>query len=597
MEHEKIIILDFGGQYAHLIASRIRHENVLAEIYNPDDPEVLENFKNVRGIIFSGGPQNISEESTLRCDPQIFEQNVPILGICFGHQFVNHFFGGKIVNAKTKEFGPTQVEITVKSCPLFKNVPEKSIFWMSHGDEVGIVGKEFESIAKTKIGENAGIWNRKKNIFGIQFHPEVTHSEFGDRVLRNFLNICNVRRDWTIEKFLAENERKLNEKIGNKNVFLFVSGGVDSTVAFAMLTKILGDDRVRGCFVDTGLLRENEVEFVETKLKKLGANLTVLRESETFLRRLEGVSDPEEKRKIIGHTFLDVQQKFFKKEKIGDDWILGQGTIYPDTIETGITKNSAKIKTHHNRAPEVQKLIDEGKIIEPLAELYKDEVRTLGRILNLPNELVDRHPFPGPGFGVRILGAEKNIEKIVKSQDWLDQKFLILPIKSVGVQGDFRTYRHPAILRRETFDLKKLECIAVEKINENHEINRILFTLGENFNGEITNIFVRKSFVSEERVKTLQKADAIVDKNLRTMNLSAKTWQFPVVSIPVVFNGVGKESIILRPIDSIDAMSASVAKLPKEFFDKCAEEILQDKNISAVFIDVTSKPPGTIEWE
>jgi len=597
MEHEKIIILDFGGQYAHLIASRIRHENVLAEIYNPDDPEILKNFENVRGIIFSGGPQNISEKSTLQCDPEIFEKNVPILGICFGHQFVNHFFGGKIVGSETKEFGPTEVEVTESSCPLFKNIPQKSVFWMSHGDEVGKLGAGFEPVAKTAIGDHAGVWNREKNIFGIQFHPEVTHSEFGSQVLRNFLDICNVKRDWTIEKFLAENEKRLHAQIGSKNVFLFVSGGVDSTVAFAMLTKILGADRVRGCFVDTGLLRKKEVEFVETNLRKLGANLTVLRESKMFLGRLKGVADPEKKREIIGHTFLDAQKKFFAKEKIGDDWILGQGTIYPDTIETGGTKNSAKIKTHHNRAPEVQKLIDAGKIIEPLAELYKDEVRTLGRLLELPQELVDRHPFPGPGLGVRILGAEVDVRKTVKADDWLDDKFLVLPIKSVGVQGDYRTYRHPAILRRAAFNLGELEKVAVQKINENAEINRVIFPLGENFDGEISNVLIRKSFVDTERVATLQKADDIVNKNLREMGLYDKTWQFPVVSIPVVFNDIGRESIILRPIDSIDAMSASVAKLPKEFFDKCTQAILQDKNISAVFIDVTSKPPGTIEWE
>ncbi len=595
--HEKIIILDFGGQYAHLIASRIRHENVLAEIYNPDDPEILKNFENVKGVIFSGGPQNISEESTLNCDPKIFEKNIPILGICFGHQFVNHFYGGKVIGAETKEFGPTEVEITENSCPLFANIPAKSIFWMSHGDEVGVLGKGFEPVAKTKIGANAAVWNRAKNIFGIQFHPEVTHSEFGNQVLRNFLNICDIKKDWTIEKFLEENEKRLHAQIGDRNVFLFVSGGVDSTVAFAMLTKILGANRVRGCFVDTGLLRKNEVEFVETNLRKLGANLTVLRESETFLRRLKGVSDPEKKREIIGHTFLDVQQKFFAKEKIGDDWLLGQGTIYPDTIETGGTKNSAKIKTHHNRAPEVQKLIDAGKIIEPLAELYKDEVRTLGRLLKLPPELVDRHPFPGPGLGVRILGAKEMIEKDVSKEDWIDNRFLVLPIKSVGVQGDSRTYRHPAILREEAFDLEKMESIAVKKINESVGINRVIVSLGQNFDGEISNILVRKSYVDAKRVAILQKADDIIDQNLRAMNLYDKAWQFPVVSVPVVFNRVGKESIILRPIDSIDAMSASVAKLPKEFFDKCAEEILQDENVSAVFVDVTSKPPGTIEWE
>ncbi len=608
--HEKIIILDFGGQYAHLIASRIRREGVLAEIYNPDEVDVdFFQDKKIKGLILSGGPQSVYDETSPKCDSKIFNLGFPVLGICYGHQFLCHSLGGEVTAGKVKEYG--RAELTQSNnCPLFKNIPETSTFWMSHGDEVTSLPKGFSICGSTDDCQNASLWNKEKNIFGIQFHPEVTHSTYGSTVLSNFLDICKVQKDWTIEKFLEEESTKLKEQIGDRNVFLFVSGGVDSTVAFSFLSKILGQSRVKGLFVDTGLLRKNEVTFVEKALREIGADLTVLREANYFLEELKNISDPETKRERIGHAFLDVQQKFFAKNKIGEDWLLAQGTIYPDTIETGGTKNSAKIKTHHNRAPEVQKLIDAGKIIEPLKELYKDEVRELGELLGLPQELVHRHPFPGPGLGVRILCSSENIEKIPNDEISAftlqkDKKpFLVLPIKSVGVQGDGRTYRHPAILKKNdnilsngNLDLEKAENFSTKLINHYSEINRCLVQLGQNFEGSIKKINIIKSFVTKDRVNVLQIADDIVTQNLEKMSVYSNVWQFPVVLVPISFNNGGTESVILRPIDSIDAMSASVGKLPLEFFEKVTTEILKDKTISAVFLDITSKPPGTIEWE
>lgn len=607
MNHEKIIIIDFGGQYAHLIASRIRRLNVLAEIYEPEAVTVdFLKSQNVKGLILSGGPQSVFEPESPKCDPKIFEMGIPVLGICYGHQYIMQALGGKVAPGHTGEFGRAELTHDGK-CPIFKDVPEKSIFWMNHVDEVGELASGFVDCGSTAQCQHAAYWHPDKNIFSVQCHLEVTHSEYGGQVFKNFLKICKVSYDWTIEKFFEAEKARLLAQVGDKNIFLFVSGGVDSSVAFAFLTKIFGEARVKGLFVDTGMMRAGEVEFVDTSLRGIGADLTVLTEGDRFLSKLKGVSEPEKKREIIGHAFLDVQKDFFTKHKLHDDWLLAQGTIYPDTIETGGTKHADKIKTHHNRAPEVQKLIDEGKIVEPLKELYKDEVRKLGEFLGLPHDLVWRHPFPGPGLGVRILCSdEERKESLIDEVNAFTlqakkKPFVILPIQSVGVQGDFRTYKHPAVLRlassHKLQSLEELEQLATKLINHYSEINRCLFPLDKNYVGEIREISLNKKFVQQDRIETLQKADDIVTRTLRDMNLYNDVWQFPTVLLPLSFNGKGEESIVLRPIDSIDAMSASVGKLPWEFFGKVAAEILKDPKISAVFLDVTSKPPGTIEWE
>ncbi len=596
-QHEKIVILDFGGQYAHLIASRIRRLKVLAEIADPK--KVTPNFlkkENVKGLILSGGPQSVFEKNAPHCDPKIFDRNIPILGICYGHQFLAHNLGGKVIPGKKGEYGRSEVTIDQR-CPLFKNIPKKSVFWMNHMDEVARPAPEFINAGRTLHCAHAALYHPKKNIFSVQFHLEVTHSVFGIKVLENFIEICGMTRDWTMNQFWKEQKEKLKTLVGKKNIFLFVSGGVDSSVSFLFLTKIFGAKRVRGLFVDTGMLRKNEVSFVEKSLRKLGAHLTVLREKKYFLQKLKGTTDPEQKREIIGHAFLEVQQKFFQKYKLDANWLLAQGTIYPDTIETGGTRHASKIKTHHNRAPQVQKLINQGKIIEPLKELYKDEVRELGKLLKLPKNLIQRHPFPGPGLGVRILCSEKSRQETIEKSSL--QKTIALPIKSVGVQGDFRTYKHPGILlnMNTKFDLTEYQKKATEVINQKKDINRCVILLGKQDKRILNKINVHKKTITEDRILLLQNADHIVTQTLKKMGIYKKVWQFPVVLVPLTINNKGNESIILRPIDSVDAMSASVGKLPKHFFDAVTKKILKEKKISGVFLDITSKPPGTIEWE
>lgn len=601
MKNDRIVILDFGGQYAHLIASRIRRMNVLATIENPDEVSLAELSKeDVKGIILSGGPQSVYDKESPQTDPAIFDLGKPVLGICYGHQFTCHSLGGTVESGEVKEYGRSEVSVNT-DCPLFEGVPQSSVFWMSHGDEVTQLPEGFEVVGETDDCAHAAVWNRTKKLFGIQFHPEVTHSQYGAQLLQNFVDITGAAHSWTMERFLEEHTAQLQKQIGDRKVLLFVSGGVDSTVAFALLSKILGPDRVKGLYVDTGLMRYEETAFVETSLRAIGADLTVMMEGDRFLGNLKDKYEPEEKREIIGNTFLDVQRDYFVHHELGEDWVLAQGTIYPDTIETGATKHASKIKTHHNRVPEIQKMIDEGKVIEPIADLYKDEVRALGEVLGLPSELVWRHPFPGPGLGVRILCSGEEVRsQHLEIQKLKNEEYKILPIKSVGVQGDFRTYRHPALLcHLEGVEgaIGELEQTATHIINADQDVNRCIFPLAFQDEVSFENVSVAKTDITPERVEILQQADHVVMDYLRTQNLIKDVWQFPVVLVPMSFDGKGSESVVLRPIDSIDAMSATVGNLPWEYFETVAQEILKDERVSAVFLDITSKPPGTIEWE
>jgi len=590
MNHQKVAVLDFGGQYAHLIANRVRRLGVYSEIRDAETP--AKELKDYKGIILSGGPQSVYDEDSPKCDPALFELGTPVLGICYGHQLMQYLLGGKVVPGKTKEYGLSTLRVK-QPVGIFKKLPSAIKAWMSHGDTVEVRAEGFEEIGTTEDCENSALMNAESQFFGLQFHPEVTHTEHGMDIFDQFLNVCKVSRDWSIEQFIDEEIEAIKKKIGNKKVFLLVSGGVDSSVCFALLEKALGKERVYGLCVDHGLMRKNEAEQVKNYLARAGfENLHVVDKSEEFLSALAGKTDPEEKRKIIGDLFWKVKEDEAERLELNpDEWIMGQGTIYPDTIETGGTKYASKIKTHHNRVDLVQEMINAGKVIEPIAQLYKDEVRELGEKLGLPHDMVWRHPFPGPGLGVRILCSDE--EKTVDLESGAD--FHILPIKSVGVQGDFRTYRHPALLIADARQDNEKE--ATNLVNSNPDINRAVVLIRGNFDKEVNKASLKKGLVTPDRVHILQEADDIVTRLLYEMDLYNKVWQFPVVLAPLVFNNTGKESIILRPVESIDAMSASAAKLPWEFYEKVSAEILKDNRVSAVLLDVTNKPPGTIEWE
>ncbi|MBU0667866.1 glutamine-hydrolyzing GMP synthase, partial [Patescibacteria group bacterium] len=500
-------------------------------------------------------------------------------------------------------YGIAEIEVK-KSEGIFKGLKSKEIVWMSHGDTVMELPPGYEVIGSTKTGQWAALGNFKKNFFGTQFHLEVTHTKSGMKMLENFLDICGAAKEWSIDRFIENEIAAVKEKVGDKKVFMMVSGGVDSTVAFVLLDKALGPDRVYGLFVDTGLMRKNERQNVEKSLREAGFNnLHVKDAGDIFFEALQRIYNPEAKRKIIGDLFLRVQEKVVLELGLNpDEWLLGQGTIYPDTIESGGTKYAARIKTHHNRVQQIEELIKQGKVIEPLSQLYKDEVRQVGEKLGLSENLVQRHPFPGPGLGVRCLCAQE--ERYPRNYNLLQEKIddelapkklevFVLPIMSVGVQGDSRTYRNPmAILGDASFD--DLGKIATDLINRFEEINRVVWTL---YPQNIEEINIHRAFLTRERIALLQEADAIVDGFIHEKGLNRDIWQFPTVMVPLSVNRDFGESIILRPVESEEAMTANYYKMDEGLLCELTERLSKIDGITAVFYDVTNKPPGTIEWE
>jgi len=605
MNHDKIAVLDFGGQYAHLIANRVRRLGVYSEIL--DNEVSVDQLSQYKGIILSGGPDSVNDPKAPKCDPAIFELPVPILAICYGHQLMTHVMGGRVGKGTTKEYGFATLQ-TKKAEGILKDFPPSSRVWMSHFDIVHELAEGFEVIGETDDCDTAAIANFERHYYGIQFHMEVTHTEEGQKLLDNFLQLCDVKRDWNIKQFIKDEIEVIKKKIGDKKVFLLVSGGVDSTVCFALLEKALGTDRVYGMLVDTGLMRLDEAAKVKEALKKAGfTNLHVSDQKNRFLKALKGVADPEKKREIIGELFWEVKEDVVEELGLNpDEWIMGQGTIYPDTIETGGTKHADKIKTHHNRVDLVQEMIKVGRVIEPIAELYKDEVRVLGEELGLPHDMVWRQPFPGPGLGVRILCTSEeevrtpqNFDELSKKitkfvQEKFKQKLVakVLPCKSVGVQGDERTYRHPVALFTDLRDWEELEKISTAITNSFSEVNRVMLTL----HGETGDFKLKLADTSVDRVQILQIVDDKVSSVMAQAPEDYGIWQFPVVLVPVS-TAEGKESIVLRPIVSTEAMTASFAKIDQAVLTQLTNAATTESSISHIFYDLTHKPPGTIEWE
>jgi len=608
---DKVAVLDFGGQYAHLIANRIRRMGVFAEILIPQnmvDPS--EELKDYKGIILSGGPQSVFDKDSPKIDSAIFEIGKPILGICYGMQLIVKELNGKVTKGKGGEYGQAQLQLSGKS-KLFTGVPKSSTAWMSHGDEATKLPKGFAKIASTKDCQFAAIEGKVQSpnskaqsiVFGVQFHPEVLHTEFGEKIIANFLAVTKAKKEWSLDKFMKEEISRIKKQVGKKKVFMLVSGGVDSVVAFALLQKAIGQKKVFSLMIDTGLLRKNEASEAFESLKKAGFdNLKLVSEGSHFLAALKNITDPEEKRRVIGRVFLKVQRKVLKRLRLNPrEWLLGQGTIYPDTIESAGTSNSDRIKTHHNRVEEIEKMIEKGLVVEPLAQLYKDEVRELGRKLKLPKNLIERHPFPGPGLGVRILCSTsekpKNTNKI---ETEINRKWKIrgkiLPVRSVGVQGDSRSYAYPVALFTASLDFEKLNEIATWIVNKFPEINRVVLCLSAKKAPRVFQACVANSAkLSRFRIELLQDADEIVNKALHAKKLYSKVWQFPVVLAPV-FEKEG-ESVILRPVNSEEAMTANFARLPESFLSEVSKNLIKLPDIENVFLDITNKPPATIEWE
>lgn len=486
---EMILILDFGSQYTQLIARRVREQNVYCEIrpfnFVPDQ------WDNIKGVIFSGSPFSVLDPNIPNIDIEIFKGNIPILGLCYGAQYIVKSEGGSIEASSTREYGCTNLKILDKNSELFKGVSDNTQVWMSHGDSIVDLPKHLSRIASTGDVKNAAFANNKEKIYGLQFHPEVYHTTEGSLILKNFLvDICGCRQDWTPEMFVESTINSLEKKIGNDKVVLGLSGGVDSSVAATLLHKAIGE-QLYCIFVDNGVLRKNEFEKVLASYKDMGLNVKGVRASDRFLDALKGISDPEEKRKAIGHTFIEVFDE--AAQNISDVKWLGQGTIYPDIIESvSVNGPSVTIKSHHNVGglPEKMNL----KVVEPLKSIFKDEVRRVGTTLDIPSDILRRHPFPGPGLAIRILGevtakrvavlqeVDNIYVELLEEYDLYDKVWqagaILLPINSVGVMGDERTYENVVCLRAVnstdgmTADWSQLPYDFLAKVS-NQIINRV----------------------------------------------------------------------------------------------------------------------------
>jgi GMP synthase (glutamine-hydrolysing) len=512
MAHDWIAILDFGSQYTQLIARRVREQQVYCEILRHDTPAAELRRRRAKGIVLSGGPNSVYEMGAPLCDPALFDLGVPVLGICYGMQMTAHLLGGHVTPGTVREFGHARVGIA-DHASLFAGVASSLNVWMSHGDQVSRLPEGFETLAGTDTCPIAAMAHVARNIYGLQFHPEVTHTEQGAAILRRFVrDLCGAKADWIMGDYAAEAVARIRQQVGGDHVLLGLSGGVDSSVAAALIHKAIGD-KLTCVFVDHGLLRLHEAEHVMERFSRnLGVRVVHVNAAEVFLRKLAGVADPEEKRKIIGREFVEVFQAEAEKLKHSDRAVkwLAQGTIYPDVIESaGVKeKKATTIKSHHNVGglPETLHL----KLLEPLRDLFKDEVRELGLALDLPQDMVFRHPFPGPGLGVRILGEVKKeyadllrradaifIEELraTKADDgrsWYEhtaQAFAVfLPVRSVGVMGDGRTYEHVVSLRAvQTTDFmtahwahlphELLSRVANRIINEVRGLNRVVYDI------------------------------------------------------------------------------------------------------------------------
>ena len=636
MKREKIVVLDFGSQYAHLIAKRFRMLGYYSEIALPTAS--LEVFENARGVVFSGGPSSVYDDDAPDFNSDILTLDIPILGLCYGHYIVQTGYNGKVGKAPVGEFGFATLNFADgmggadSRCPLFKGINGSQQVWMSHQDGVLELGQGFEVVGSTKDCPFAATQNLDKKRFSLQFHCEVKDTPCGNQIFQNFADFCGMEKNWdqdTVLQYILDNIKK---DAGDHNVLLFLSGGVDSTITFALLNKALGSDRVLGLHIDNGFMRKNESANVAAAYKKFGmTNFITEDASESFLAAVAGLTDPQKKRMAVGENFITVRDRVVEAQHLDPEkWMLAQGTLYPDIIESGGTKNSHTIKTHHNRVAGIQELIAKGMIIEPVRDLYKDEVRAIGHRLGLPDELVMRHPFPGPGLSINVLCSDgvlsdKDKQELESAQKELDRftldmfcekcsaglKRSVLPVRSVGVQGDFRTYRFPAVLEFAPDNLdaagsgtfyhfpnnhEKLEACSSTITNSAKYINRTCIKLYQRAGLNNSDFALQQGYCDRRRLDQLREVDNIVLTELHKSGWYEKIFQHLTIILPYAASAE-HASFVLRPVVSEDVMTARFAMLPAELLQNIVNQIAQLPFVDALYFDATNKPPATFGWE
>jgi len=608
-KRDTVAVLDFGGQYVHLIATKIRALGVYAEIRDPDDP--VESFRGYGAVVLSGSPALSAHDEDSQWSRGILDLGIPSIGFCFGHQEIAKHAGGTVEHTR-REYGAATLHVLDSDSKLLRGLSPEEVVWMSHGDTVTRVPEHFKELAYSTGGgvltqehRFAAIASETKRQYGLQFHPEVDDTPCGTQILKNFLfEICEIRPTWSVGNQVDERAKAVADQVGDRHVLLLASGGVDSTVCALLFQKAIGTDRLRLLHIDNGLMRKNESTRVVEMLRGLGlgASLTHVDASEEFLAAIAGLTDPEKKRKAIGNTFVSVFEREAQQLDL-EHALLGQGTIYPDTIETGGSKRSDVIKTHHNRVPLVQEMIRQGKVVEPLKDLYKPEVRELGRALGLEPALVDRHPFPGPGLGIRVASEVEPPADYVEARLRSDcerelagsgLRPIPLPVRSVGVKADLRSYEHPVLLVGDDPGWDALVRHASYLAKTVRGLNRVLYELSGRRPREAALV---PATVTKERLDLLRELDDIVMQALERHNLMSTVWQCPTVIVPLSLDGNGRELVVIRPIHSERAMTARPAWIGNACARDITESLMRFDAVSAVAIDVTTKPPATIEWE
>jgi GMP synthase (glutamine-hydrolysing) len=606
---DKILVLDFGGQYAHLIARRLRSLGYYSEIALPSTDE--KSIRDVKGIILSGGPSSVYDLDAPEYNGKIFKLDLPILGLCYGHQLLIQEYGGKVEKAKIGEFGHAVFNKTRDSV-LFNEIEFPSQIWMSHSDEVMTLPEGFVNTGSTRDCRFAAYENINLRRFGLQFHVEVKDTPFGNKFLENFAKFTGMKKNWDCAKVLEHIKKEILEKAAGRKVLLFLSGGVDSTVTFALLNKVIGKENVLGLHINNGFMRKNETEEIKKRYLEFGFDNFIIEDaSDTFLEAVKGKTDPQEKRKIIGETFLKVRDQTVKKLDLDENaWLLGQGTLYPDIIESGGSKHAHVIKTHHNRVDGIRQLLEKGLVIEPLKDLYKDDVRILGKSLGLPDELVFRHPFPGPGISINLLCSDgklpdkDNLMMINTKLQGLYLSGLIktgfriaaLPVKSVGVQGDYRTYSFPACLIIDGIfndfpGWDVLGNVSSFITNNVREVNRTVIRLFEKKECSLI-----EAYCTKKRLDMIREADFIMLTELKKAGWYDKIFQHLTINIPFASNK-DSCSIVLRPVISEDVMTARFANLDLKILEAVTDGIKKLDFVDALYYDITNKPPATFGWE